>query len=115
MATETFPDVAPSRGSGLSSELRVLDASFGDAYEQRAADGLNALAHTYEAVFDVRPVADIDTIVAFLARHAGVTGFWFTPPGGVRRKWRCRRWTGPTWVSATHRSLRASFTEDFTP
>ncbi len=111
---ETFPDIELSRGSGPKTKARVLEKRLGDGYTQSAADGLNALPMTFRAVFQSPPKADIATIEAFLKRHGGHTAFVFTVPGETAaRRWRCTQWTGPTWVSATARSLTATFIEDF--
>ena len=114
MALETFPDVGLSRGSGPRTTVRVLEKQLGDGYTQSAADGLNAAPLTFKAVFGAAPKADITTIATFLKRHGGHTPFLFTLPDETSaRRWRCTTWTGPTWVSATYRSLTATFIEDF--
>ena len=111
---ETFPAIALSRGSGPKTQARVLEKRLGDGYTQSAADGLNALPITFRAVFDAAPRADIATIETFLKRHGGYQVFLFTLPGETDpRQWRCKQWTGPTWVSATRRSLTATLLEDF--
>ena len=115
MAIETFPAILLSRGSGLETRVRTLSKSLGDGYVQIAADGINHLPHRYRAVFDVREVADIERIVAFLTARGGVEPFAFDPPDApAGLKWRCERWQ-QRWVSATHRSLTAEFLEDFAP
>jgi len=113
--TETFPDIAPSRGSGFGPiRPKIKKAAFGDNYEQTAADGLNTERRMYRAVFEARENADIETIRAFLSARGGHEPFEFTPPGmGDAVKWRCEEWDGPIWESATHSTLRATFIEDF--
>ena len=73
------------------------------------------MRRTYTALFNVRPDAEIQTIVDFPERLGGHVAFNFTPTGGTPAQWRCKRWSGPTWVSATHKSLRCEFVEDFSP
>lgn len=115
MAVATFPAIDPSRGSGFGpSRPRIAKASFGDGYEQTAADGLNPERRTYQIIFDTRVNADIETVRSFLSGLGGHTPFTFTPPGTMTAvKWRCEEWEGPIWVSATHSTLRATFVEDF--
>lgn len=116
MTYKLFPAIPLSRGSQLSTRIRVLEKSLGDGYTQVAADGINHIEYTYKAVFEARPNADIDRIVRFLVEHGGVTPFRFDPPdapAGLR--WRCARWAGPTRVSATHQSLTATCIQDFAP
>ena len=113
--TATFPDIPVSRDSRLSETANVREARFGDGYTQAAAAGLNAIPRTYRAVFTARPLADIDTIRAFLVARAGHEPFTFTPPGESDAiKWRCKEWAR-TRVSPTHATLTATFEEDFAP
>ncbi len=114
---DNFPGIPTSRGSGFGpSRPRIRKVSFGDGYEQAAAEGLNPLKRTYDARFNARPNADIETIRAFLSERGGHTPFLFAPLGEAAAiQWRCETWEGPTAVSATHASLRATFIEDFSP
>ena len=115
MATQTFPDIAVSGDSRLSEQVRVREVQFGDGYTQSAADGINAIPRTYRAVFAARPNADLDTIRSFLRERGGHEPFWFTPPEeSAAIKWRCKDWA-ITRISATHRTLIATFVEDFSP
>lgn len=113
MATETFPAVAPSRGSRLTRATAVLEARFGDGYTQAAADGINATRRRYAARWEALPSADADRIEAFLARHGGWKPFLFQPPSlAAAVKWRCKSWDRER-LSATHATMRAEFEEDF--
>ena len=115
MAVQTFPAIAVSGESRLSETPRVREVRFGDGYTQAAADGINTIPRTYRAVFAARPNGEIDTIRAFLRARAGHEPFRFTPPEeSAAVKWRCREWSVRR-VSATHRTLSATFVEDFTP
>ena len=111
---QTFPSYPLSKGSGVKTRARVLEKTLGDGYTQAAPDGLNHLSLTFTAVFAVRPVAVINEIHQFLRTRGGHQPFLFTLPDEAEaRKWRCKTWTGPTWVSAAYRSLTATFVEDF--
>ena len=116
MAIETFPPIAVlSRASRLSEAPRVRQLRFGDGYIQAAAAGINPVRRSYRAVFAALSLADVETIRAFLRARAGHEPFWFTPPGASDPiKWRCGDWS-VTRTSATHRTLTATFVEDFTP
>lgn len=114
MALKNFPDVPLSRGSSPKTKIRVIEKKLGDGYTQVAADGLNAQPISFSAKFTTRPTGEIKKVHDFLTMHAGVVPFIFTLPGeAAARQWRCKSWTGPTWVSSTHRSLSATFIEDF--
>lgn len=54
--------------------------SFGDGYEQRVANGINALSQQFSVNFKTRPKAEIDDIVAFFVSRGGVTAFDFVVP-----------------------------------
>jgi len=111
---DVFPDYPLSQGSAPTTRVRVPEKQLGDGYTQAAADGLNNVQMSFRAVFNVRPKADIEVIAAFLRRHGGHTPFRFQlPDEDMPRQWRCKSWSGPTWVAATHRSLTATFEEDF--
>ena len=116
MALRTFPDVPPSPGSGPSTDVRVLRVRLGDGYEQVSRDGLNSVRRSYRATWEGITVADAERVRSFLAEHAGVTPFNFTVPGeAAATQWRCERWSGPAWRSATRRDMSAEFVEDFSP
>jgi phage-related protein len=92
---ETFtPPVNPSPDLGYEIEPRVLVAGFGDGYQQRAADGLNAMRRVYGDVsFENLTLAEADAITGFFAARAGVEAFWWTPiDSGEAGKYRCTRW-----------------------
>jgi phage-related protein len=103
---ETFtPPVNPSPDLGYELEPRVLVAGFGDGYEQRAADGLNAMRRVYgDLRFENLTLAEADAITTFFAARAGVEAFFWTPidssePGKYRcPKWSRRRRTAQAYV-----------------
>lgn len=70
----------PDKTMTKASQPRVLTAQFGEGYQQRIADGINALNETYSLSFQTRPKAEIDDIVAFLDTQQGVTKFTLTLP-----------------------------------
>lgn len=53
------------RGLSRSVKFRVLTATFGDGYEQRAKDGINTKDDTFNASFNNRSAAEIKNIAGF--------------------------------------------------
>lgn len=68
----------PDKGLNSSNTPRTFTVEFGDGYEQRIANGINALAQSFSVSFNTRPKAEIDDIIAFFVNKAGVTAFSFT-------------------------------------
>lgn len=82
MAFETWnPPRAPQLGSSKTIEQRVNAATFGDGYEQAAADGLNSIREVWTFVWNGCPTAQADQIETFFRSKGLVTPFWYTPPG----------------------------------
>lgn len=72
---------------------RVAVAKFGDGYEQRVADGINADLRRFRVTFNTRTTAEADAIDSFLTARAGVESFDWTPPTGAACKVVCREWS----------------------
>lgn len=91
MATFTYiPDWGPSP----DLQPRILQAKFGDGYDQRAPNGLNDLLPTWNLVFSHRTQAEALAIAAwFAANKAHVTAFDWTAPDGTVGKWVAEKWT----------------------
>ncbi len=72
---------------------RVRKAQFGDGYEQRSADGLNAINTEYDLEFTLT-AADSAVLLAFFENLAGVSSFDWQPPGAAAsKKWICDNWS----------------------
>lgn len=96
---------------------RIRRAGFGDGYEQRSADGINAKALAYQLVF--RQVRDVKArrVLDFLKAVGGVEAFIWTPPAPHDVK--------ATWVAKVpwdHRidaydanTIQVIFEQDFNP
>ena len=69
--------VQPDKGFSRSTTPRVIQATFGDGYEQRVADGINILNQSMGVSFSTRPKAEIDDLVAFFESLGGVSKFKF--------------------------------------
>jgi phage-related protein len=74
---------------------RVIVSTFGDGYEQRQEDGLNANLPTYDLTFVDVPQAEGDAIDAFLDANGPVSGFFWTPPfpGATQGIYKCTEWS----------------------
>ena len=71
--------IRPDRGIRKASKPRIRTAKFGDGYEQRLVDGINAIEEQYSVSFNNRPKADIDDIVKFFDTRVAAS-FDFTIP-----------------------------------
>jgi phage-related protein len=89
---------------------RVLEAKFGDGYQQRTADGINTSQRMFQLQFKNRSDTERDAIIAFLEARNGVESFDWTPPVGSAGKWVCKHWTeSPTQVDRN--TITAKFEE----
>jgi phage-related protein len=89
MATFTW-SVAP--GASRASAPRVRSMRFGDGYELRYPDGLNANLPKWAVALNGLSRAVADAVDAFLALHDGADAFDWTDPRGVAGKFICREW-----------------------
>lgn len=91
---------------------RIRSVKFGDGYEQRGQDGINANPQKWTLSFSGRSTAEGVAIEAFLLAQGGVTSFTWTPPGGISSNWLCKSWTR-TRTSYASDNLTAVFEEVF--
>jgi phage-related protein len=81
MASPTFtPPSPPQLGTSRATDQTVLNADFGDGYEQVTADGLNSIRDTLPLMWNALTSADADLVEAFWRSVGRATAFWFTPP-----------------------------------
>lgn len=100
---------APVAGASRQVEARVLKASFGDGYAQRAADGINTLNDRYDLTWENIDRSEAETILAFLEARGGYESFTWTPPGGATAlKWTCETW-GRQHINAVLDTVTATF------
>lgn len=112
MATFTY---TPDFGAQVAIKPRVRKAQFGDGYEQRMADGINARQQVWTLQFVNRDNADTAAIMSFLATRNGVEAFDWTPPNeetAIRVV--CREWT-KTVSRNNLNSVSATFDQVFEP
>ena len=100
----------PAFGASEQKKPRFLSVSFGDGYQQRAADGINNVIRQWQLTFSSKQ-ARIDEIRAFLDARAGAESFDWTPPRGA-----AGRWIAPEWNSQINNggdNLTVTFVEVF--
>lgn len=107
MATFTY---APHTAA-LAIKPRVRTAAFGDGYEQRVADGINAAPKSWSLTF-VRPTTEADAILAFLAARNGSEAFDWTDPDAAAGKYVCRDWSS-SLIGPFAKSINATFEQVF--
>lgn len=91
---DTFtPPKEPVINSTVTFNADVLQAEFGDGYEQTSVAGLNSVRGTYQANWDLLTESERDEIEAFFLAKAGATAFLYTFPGeSTERKFKCKTW-----------------------
>jgi phage-related protein len=102
----------PGYNITVTRKPRVLSQRFGDGYEARVADGINAQPAAWSLAWENRQKSEIDSIEAFLAARAGVEAFDWTAPDGVAGRFVCREWQRQI-VAANVATLTAQFDEVF--
>lgn len=91
--------IVPDKGLSSTETPKVLMASFGDGYEQRIANGINALDQKFSLSFKTRTKEEIDDIIAFFVAQKGVTAFNYVVSdsnvGGSETTYKvvCDNWT----------------------
>ena len=87
-------DWGESINSTMDEEPRVRRSQFGDGYEQRTPDGINAVVQVWDLNFERVDDAIADEIIAFLRARAGVEAFDWTPRWGTSPiRVKCGKWT----------------------
>ena len=109
--------ITPSYSSGVSTDHRVLAAQFGDGYQQRAADGINAMRRRFMLRFSKIRSAKAAEVIAFLEAHGGVTAFIWTPPAphDTPRAWVIKPPWDHTYDEHDSETVICEFVEDHNP
>lgn len=89
MSTFTW---APDAGASMERSPRIRSVQFGDGYEQRAPDGLNADLRKYSLTWSGRSLSEATAIETFLGNQGGTQKFDFTFPGDTTRHFVCKSW-----------------------
>lgn len=71
---------------------KVKRVQFGDGYEQRSKDGINADLKTYSLKFVKRDI-EINDIERFLEEKGGVESFLYSHKRGALRLCICEEWS----------------------
>lgn len=85
--------IIPTQAS-LSSTVKtnILEASLGDGYKQRAANGINTMPELWNVRW-VNKISVIDTIEAFFVTAGGYISFdWIPPRQLTTKKFICKQW-----------------------
>lgn len=112
MAFQTFaPAVAPSPGSEIKPQIKLLRAEFGDGYSQSVPDGLNHIRKVITLKWDGLTEVQKTYIESFFETHGGYKTFQYQPFGvSSMKKWTCAEWSispGAPWA------VSAKFEESF--
>jgi phage-related protein len=83
-----MPDVPLAR----DDEWRLRIAQFGDGYQQRTLDGINALDRKWSLTWSLRSAADINAMVAFLEAEKASSFPYLEQPTGITWKVFCDAW-----------------------
>lgn len=123
-ASYTFPATDATTGKTLPNpamdereeEPRRRIARFGDGYQLRVVDGINALEQRFEVTWSPLNVTQKNTVVAFLRARSGVDQFYWTPPGVGETQLQviCPVWRVKN-LGARQFEVSATFEKDFTP
>jgi phage-related protein len=109
MSLQTFtPPSAPDVSSSGSHKFRTLKAQFGDAYSQRAADGINPLESDYNFTWTKGTVANFNSMKAFMDARGGYQAFNYTIPGAASpSKFICEQY-GEIWEEGALKGFSAT-------
>ncbi|WP_255593399.1 phage tail protein [Achromobacter sp. ES-001] len=93
--------------------FRRLTAQFGDGYRQVAGDGINNKVQSWPLTFSGGR-EEMEALIRFLDRHAGIASFLWTPPLGAEGYYEA-----PTYninpVGGDVYSVSATFQQVFRP
>jgi phage-related protein len=110
MSLETFtPPNAPDVSSSGSHKFRILKAGFGDAYSQRAADGINPKESSYSFAWTKATQSEIENMKTFLDARGGHEAFYYTiPNGSTPLKFTCENYS-EIWEDGALKGLSVTF------
>lgn len=107
--------IQPDYSSQLKKKPRVHKVAFGDGYEQRTADGLNANPDGWDLTWEELTKSEVLTLMTFFDGLAGVTAFtWQSPYAAAAKKYVSELWT-VTPISDNVHNLTATIYQVFEP
>lgn len=105
----------PDYSSSMNKQPKVRKIGFGDNYEQRVADGLNANPDKWTLNWNELTDAEITSLLAFFDSLGGVATFtWQSPYATTAKKYVCDKWDSTPVDDNNHR-LTASIYQVFEP
>lgn len=114
MTTPVFtPPTSPSAGATDRPELKILQAEFGDGYNQPTPDGVNHIRTTLALKFELLEAEERSEIVDFLTARKGVEPFLYQLPGSPSaRLYTCAEWE-TTALAASLFTVSATLRQSF--
>lgn len=104
----------PDFGSNADVKTAVTQVKFGDGYEQRIPQGMNAVSEAWALQFNQREESEATAILTFLKARAGVESFAWTTLDGDDIVVVCRSWS-KTKMKGGRQSITATFEQVFEP
>jgi phage-related protein len=90
MATFTY---VPSYSSAVEYTPRLIEAKFGDGYEQAVENGINSNPAKWSLTFSNVSDTTAEAIISFFtAYRTYVLPFDWTDPNGVAGRYKCKSW-----------------------
>ena len=85
-----LPEIGVDFGFNQQINMNVVTTEFGDGYNQRAVDGINATQYVYDLSWTHIDTERKETLRKFFLDTNGVTAFLWTPPDvGVDMSFTC--------------------------
>lgn len=107
----------PTPPLGTHYTWRMHVAQYGDGYQQRQLDGINAMDTTYSVSFVNRTQSVINDMIAYLLTQKSKSFNFKHPVTGVIIPVFCNEWTVDwtlvNWNAAGQRTVYGDFTADF--
>jgi phage-related protein len=109
-----FPTtVLPIRATAPQITARVLQANFGDGYNQRVNDGINNINEQWDVQFAALDQTNAAEIIDFLEARGGYQSFLWIPPGeSTYKKYICKEWN-KSFPGASLTNISAKFMRVF--
>lgn len=84
------------------AEWRLRIAQFGDGYQQRTLDGINALNLTWSLTWELRKMDEVLAMDAYLTAAKGEAFIFLDPISGETFRVFCDRWQADLAVRRRH-------------
>lgn len=114
---DDFTTWCPTVPLSVSNEWRMNVAQYGDGYQQRALDGINALNQTFSVSYENRPQKMIEAMVAYLTTNKAKLFPFRHPVTGVITNVFCDSWDVEwglvMWDARGYRSAYGTLSADF--